>query len=131
MACQHPRLPLWRICGAGLGVLAIVLQVLLTGLMVVQSVGVADADEFSVICSHDGAPAADVDSGKSGPGGSGQHHCPACGCPQHGTLFSPPPASGVVLAVARAAPVPVAPPLMLPVRGSISPYASRAPPRPV
>lgn len=138
MARHHPRLPLWRACGAGLAVFAIIVQVslsgLLSGLLAVQPAGAAGADGFSIVCTHDGAALADDgDAGRassgSGNSGSGEHHCPACACPQHGGLIGPPTAVGFVWTVTASAAVPIVAPQVCAVHGSNSPYASRAPPR--
>jgi hypothetical protein len=128
MASHDPRLQIWRSCGVGLGLFAIVLQVLLSGL--VQPARAADRGDMFSVCTHDGADpvADDGDPGKGDPGGSSGQCCPACACLNLGGLLGPPPASGVSLPHARSQSVRPAAAHVPPARGSVSPYASRASP---
>lgn len=123
--------PAWRVFGAALGTFAIVVQLLLSGLPLIQATAAASpADQaiLAVICTHD--PAATPTDDTDAPSAPHQHgQCLACTCPQSAKLVAPlptppifvvlPPRSHTLHAYADAG-----------VTGptSPSPYASRAPP---
>jgi DUF2946 family protein len=129
MLCQHPRLPLWRVFGASLGLLAILLHVLFAVVMM-RPAEADSAFDLSVICLHDGASAPATDGEDTGKGGTGSRHsCTACACPHHGVTAAAPTGVGLALPAPRSQPLPAAALEVAADGNRTSPYASRAPPR--
>jgi hypothetical protein len=124
--------PAWRVFGAGLGVFAIVVQLVFAAWLIVDAAAAANPSDLTsadlgVICTH--SPAATGDDTGAPPAPHPHGQCPACACPQSAKLLAPLP-TPPVLAVLRpgaqtryahaavAAPQPRSP----------AAYASRAPP---
>ena len=124
--------PAWRVFGATLGAFAIVVQLLMSALFIVQAAaagnpaGLSEAD-LSVICTHDPAAIPDDGGGSSAPHPHGQ--CPACACPQSAKLLAPLPTSPILVVLrpqAQTQPALAGRAVAKPT--SPSPYAPPAPP---
>jgi len=122
--------PAWRLFGAALGALAIVLQLLFSAWLIVDAAAAgtpASQADLGVICTHDPAAGADNGGAPSAPHPHGQ--CPACACPQSAKLLAPLPMPPVVAVLRpRAEPLHVDAGVAAPQPHAHTPYASRAPP---
>jgi len=122
--------PAWRLFGAALGALAIVVQLLFSAWLIVDAAAAGTPGsqaDLGAICTHDPAAAPDTGGAPSTPHEHGQ--CPACACPQSVKLLAPLPTPPILAVLRpRAAPPHVDAGLAAPQSHSRTPYASRAPP---
>ena len=120
----------WRLFGAALGTLAIVVQLLFSAWLIVDAAAAGTPGsqaDLGVICTHEPAARPDAGGAPSAPHEHGQ--CPACACPQSVKLLAPLPTPPILAVLRpRAAPPHVDAGLAAPQSHSHTPYASRAPP---
>jgi hypothetical protein len=123
--------PAWRVFGAALGALAIVVQLLFSAWLIADAAAANQAAlaqaELGVICTHDPAAAA-ADTGTP-PAPHPHKQCPACACPQSVELLASLPTPSVVAVLRPQSLTPhVHAAAAVPPTRSPTPYSSRAPP---